>query len=119
MMEAFTNMNAVEQARFRTLIAARLSELDAEDALGQTGQAVVELDQQSVGRLSRQDALLSQSMAKATQARRDAVRRGLRAALLRLDEDEFGYCEDCGEDIAAKRLELDPTVTRCVSCASG
>lgn len=104
---------------FRALIAQRLAELDAEDALGRGGQQVVELDQQSVGRLSRQDALLSQSMAKATQARRDAQRRALRAALQRIDEDAFGYCDDCGDEIAQKRLELDPTVTRCVSCAAG
>ncbi|KUF12145.1 molecular chaperone DnaK [Pseudoponticoccus marisrubri] len=104
---------------FRARIAARLEALDEEDALGRQGQATVELDQQSVGRLSRQDALLNQSMAKATQARRDAERRALRAALARLDQDAFGWCEECGEPIAIKRLELDPTARRCISCASG
>ena len=96
-----------------------MAELDAEDALGRVGQSVVTLDQQAVGRLSRQDALLSQSMAKATQSRRDALRKSLRAALARLDTGDFGYCDDCGEEIATKRLELDPTARRCVECASG
>ena len=36
----------------------------------------------------------------------------LRAALARIDEGEFGYCEDCGEEIAPKRLDLDPTDDR-------
>ncbi|GGB12819.1 TraR/DksA family transcriptional regulator [Allosediminivita pacifica] len=106
-------------ARFRDVIATRLAELDAEDALGREGQSTVALDQQAVGRLSRQDALLSQSMAKATQARRDNQRHALHAALDRLAEDEFGYCEECGEEVAARRLELDPTARRCISCASG
>jgi DnaK suppressor protein len=36
-----------------------------------------------------------------------------------MDAGEFGFCEDCGEDIAIGRLEIDPAATRCVSCANG
>ncbi|WP_040604212.1 TraR/DksA C4-type zinc finger protein [Sagittula stellata] len=104
---------------FRQDIGRRLAELDQEDVLGERSQRVVELDQQSVGRLSRQDALLNQSMAKATQARRNTYRRALQAALRRIEEGEFGYCADCGEDIDRARLELEPTVLRCMSCARG
>lgn len=118
-MAGIVEMDESEADRFRGMIRARLEELDREDARGREGQSTVELDQQAVGRLSRQDALLNQSMAKATQARRDALRDALEAALARLDEGEFGYCEDCGEEIAVKRLELDPTARRCISCASG
>lgn len=112
-------MDESQLTTFRHLIHERLAALEQEDALGRGGQAVVTLDQQAVGRLSRQDALLSQSMAKATQVRRHAQRVGLVAALGRLDSSDFGYCDDCGEKIALKRLEFDPTVTRCISCASG
>jgi DnaK suppressor protein len=118
-MMGIRKLNEATTHRFRALILSRLEELEAEDSLGRAGQSVVSLDQQAVGRLSRQDALLSQSMAKATQARRDAQRRGLRAAKARLEDGEFGYCEDCGEEISPKRLELDPTVPRCINCASG
>ncbi len=106
-------------ARFRDQIKTRLAEIDAEDALGRSGQATVELDQQAIGRLSRQDALQSQAMARATHVRRDVERRRLRAALERIREGEFGYCEDCGDEIAQARLALDPGVTRCISCANG
>lgn len=112
-------MNDAEKSRIRKVIEARLLELDEENALGREGQSTVTLDQQSVGRLSRQDALLSQSMAKATQVRRDQEAMRLRQALERIDSDDFGYCEDCGEEIAPKRLAFDPSVTRCISCASG
>ena len=40
----------------------------------------------------------------------------LRAARTRLAEGEYGICENCGEDIAAKRLEVVPWAIRCVSC---
>ncbi|MDW3116751.1 MAG: TraR/DksA C4-type zinc finger protein [Roseovarius pacificus] len=112
-------MNGDAHARFRALIGDRLAELEAEDRLGEAGQATVELDQQAVGRLSRQDALQNQAMAKATQARRQSERKRLEAALRRMDEGEFGYCEECGDQIAPGRLALDPAATRCVDCANG
>lgn len=109
----------MDTSHFAALIRTRLNEIEAENARGHEGQAVVELDQQAVGRLSRMDALQNQAMAKAQQVRRDAEVAGLSAALARIDDDEFGYCEDCGDEIAVRRLELNPTVTRCISCASG
>lgn len=112
-------MDATQQQKFRDLIRARLADLDAGDGRGEAGQATVVLDQQSVGRLSRMDALQNQAMARAAQTRRDAERTRLTRALARLDEGEFGYCEECGDDIAPARLELDPAATRCVHCARG
>lgn len=103
---------------FRARLTAALEALDHEDALGRDGQKTVELDQQSVGRLSRMDALQGQAMARAVQARRAAQRRRIAAALQRMDEGEYGYCTGCGEEIAGKRLELDPAVATCISCAS-
>lgn len=79
---------------------------------------MVELDQQSVGRLSRSDALQMQAMARAQGARRAAEARRLALALDRIAEGEFGYCEHCGEAIPPRRLDIDPTATRCVACAS-
>ena len=60
-----------------------------------------------------------QAMAKAGHTRRQIERTRLLAALARMDEGEFGYCEDCGEDIAQGRLQLDPAATRCIQCARG
>lgn len=110
-------MNETNIGEMRALIQIRLAELDDEDVLGKDSQGVVTLDQQSVGRLSRMDALQSQAMAKATQQRRDCERQGLQGALRRMDEGEFGYCEDCGEIIAPKRLELNPAAIKCINCA--
>lgn len=112
-------MNGSDTTRFTALIRERLVAIKAENQLGQGAQAVVQLDQQSVGRLSRMDALQNQAMAKAQQVRREIQTTRLKAALARINAGEFGYCDDCGEDIAPKRLELDPSVTRCISCASG
>lgn len=55
-----------------------------------------------------------------TLVRRDAVVTridALRDALARLDEDEFGRCEQCGGKIDPERLEILPTTTLCAECA--
>ena len=112
-------MNAEQTERFRARLRADLAALAHDDNLGREGRRTVTLDQQSVGRLSRMDALQGQAMAKATQARRAASRQRIIAALARIEDGEFGYCGNCGDEIAPRRLELDPTVPTCIACARG
>jgi DnaK suppressor protein len=81
-------------------------------------RAPVDLDQQSVGRLSRMDSLQVQAMALATEERRRQQIARIDAALKRLDEGTYGECVICGETIAPKRLELDPAVPTCITCAA-
>jgi DnaK suppressor protein len=37
-------------------------------------------------------------------------------ALARLDQGDYGYCYDCGEEIAEKRLRALPFAVRCKDC---
>ena len=112
-------MNDKQLGHFQTLLIALRKSLAAQDSIAQDSQKTVMLDQQSVGRLSRMDALQQQAMAKATQTRRSLQSVRAKAALSRIDEGEYGYCIECGDNIPLNRLELDPTVPTCVSCASG
>lgn len=112
-------MDETRLEAYRAALSDMLTALDAEDALGADGQKTVTLDQQSVGRLSRMDALQGQAMARATAARRDAQRKKIAAAFARMDEGEYGYCIDCGDEIAAGRLDFDPSVATCIYCATG
>jgi DnaK suppressor protein len=77
----------------------------------------VELDQARVGRLSRMDALQVKEMAAETARRRDAELNRIAAALARIKDGEFGWCLNCGEAIAPKRLENDPAAPNCFGCA--
>lgn len=101
----------------RALPTARKAEVEALLAGSEQARAPVELDQQSVGRLSRMDALQQQAMASADGHRRLRELQRIEAALKRLDEGEYGDCLSCGEEIAEKRLRLDPAATQCVDCA--
>ncbi len=80
---------------------------------------VVALDQTVQGRLSRMDALQVQAMAEEVARRREVELRRFDAALKRIEDDEYGGCVGCGEEIGARRLELDPAAPNCIDCASG
>ena len=36
--------------------------------------------------------------------------------LQKLEDDDFGYCEQCGIEIGIRRLEARPTAEMCVDC---
>jgi DnaK suppressor protein len=42
----------------------------------------------------------------------------IRAALERIENDRYGICESCGEDISIKRLKARPVTTQCIDCKS-
>lgn len=114
-----SEQSPVDTAKFKRLLEARLSELAALDAATKESRAPVTLDQQSVGRLSRMDALQGQAMALATEQRRKAEEARIKAALARIDSGDYGYCVSCDEEIPEKRLELDPATPTCVDCVGG
>ena len=102
----------------KTLVALR-DELTALSAISEDARATVALDQQSVGRLSRMDAIQMQAMAQAAERQRSQNIQKVDAALRRLDEGDYGHCQECGEEIPPKRLEIDPAAALCIRCAAG
>lgn len=101
----------------KTVLLALKAELIALSEAADEDRKPVELDQQSVGRLSRMDSIQVQAMANAAEARRATEIRRIDAALGRVEADEYGWCVACGEAIEPKRLEVDPAAPRCAECA--
>ena len=101
----------------RKILIARREELEQLSQNSAEARETVTLDQASVGRLSRMDAMQQQAMAQATERQRAIEISRIKNALKRLDEDEYGFCVECGEDISVKRLEIDPAATHCIKCA--
>ena len=95
----------------------RQAELKALDLEAASWRNTVELDQQSVGRLSRMDAMQQREMAQAEARRRTSDIARIEIALKRIEQDEYGWCAECGEPIAFRRLEIDPAAALCIDCA--
>ena len=102
--------------RLRLGLQTRLDEVTRQ--LNGSGDSTrpVELDQQSVGRVSRIDAIQQQHMALAGRDQGMRLAKSIRLALQRIDDGSYGYCLHCGESIALARLEARPQAALCVSC---
>lgn len=111
-------MNKKDLIYFHQLLLQKQQELKNTDQLALDSTKAVDLDQSSVGRLSRMDAMQSQAMALETKRRRELELTRIDAALERIDEEEYGYCALCEEEINKRRLEIDPANPFCVQCAS-
>lgn len=107
--------NELDKAKERLFaLREKLEETgDVAEASGKT----VELDQCVVGRLSRMDALQQQAMSIEQNRRRKERIKRVNAALARIENDDYGWCQDCGEAINTKRLEIDPAAAYCIACA--
>jgi DnaK suppressor protein len=103
--------------RARSLLVARRAELETLRAETADNLKPLALDQQSVCRLSRMDAMQGQAMARASEQRRVTEIARIDAALKRVGDGSFGECLGCGDDIEEKRLAVDPAATLCIDCA--
>ncbi len=96
---------SIDTEYFRALLLERRAQLNG--AGPGDREAAVALDQARVGRLSRMEA-----------RRRGQERVRIENALRRIDDGDYGECENCGNDIAEGRLRIDPSAQLCVGCAA-
>lgn len=107
----------MDTAHLLDKLITRAEELRSETAETRDLRKPVLLDQQSVGRLSRADALQVQAMAVEVDRRRSSELKEISSALDRIASGEYGQCRVCGENIDAARLDVIPTATACIECA--
>ncbi len=71
----------------------------------------------SLGRITRMDALNNKSVAEASLRRSKRKMGKLTLSLTKLDDPDFGKCSICDNKIAVQRLMFLPESTHCVRCA--
>lgn len=72
----------------------------------------------SIGRVSRMDAINNKSVNDATLEKATTKLKNLEIALTKINEPDFGLCRRCHQQIPIGRILLLPQVTICVNCAS-
>ena len=65
------------------------------------------------------DALMREDLDLALLQLKSETLEKIENALARLDERTYGYCFECGEEIAAQRLASLPFALRCTRCEEG
>ena len=100
----------------RSLLQANKTKLEQQLLDAESATGVVTLDQSTVGRVSRVDAMQQQSMAVSTRAKAESTLRKVLIALERIDREDFGYCGQCDEPIQFNRLKVQPQASHCLKC---
>ena len=101
-----TSNIAVDIAQDKDLTKALLAEAGLPVPRGQVAHSAEQaIDLEDDEALSGVDALLGSEMA------------AIRHALLRLETGDYGRCARCGGEIAAARLDAQPTAALCIGCA--
>ena len=78
----------------------------------------VALDQQSVGRVSRIDAIQQQQMAIASHEQASLQLKQVELALHRVEAEAYGFCLACEEPVMFARLQAQPFAELCLECQS-
>jgi DnaK suppressor protein len=97
------------------LIALREELTAALSGLGESSSPVP--PDNSIGRITRQDAMLSQQMALEMRRRNQARLQQIELALHRIEKGGYGVCAQCDEDISEARLRVRPEARTCIRCA--
>jgi len=76
----------------------------------------VQLDQQTVGRLSRMDALMNEGLAQGSLSRAGEEVGLIEQALERVENGTYGFCQSCDAPIEVDRLMAIPETLHCTGC---
>ncbi len=71
----------------------------------------------SIGRVSRMDAINNKSVAEESLRQNKSTQIRLQEALANIANPDFGLCQNCKEQIAFERLLFMPESRRCMHCA--
>ena len=104
-MAGFTDRQLQE---IQTLLLEKKAQLEQQLQDAESATGVVTLDQTTVGRVSRIDAMQQQSMAVSTRGKAEASLRKVIGALRKIDAKDYGYGSNCDKPIEFKRLEVQP-----------
>ena len=110
-----TSVDRKEVDFFRNLLNQRLQELRSE-----AGKTVEDMDEDEnfpdpTDRASMESN--RNSMLRIRDRERKLIFK-IQEALRRLDDGEYGVCEECGENIGIERLKARPVTTLCIECKS-
>lgn len=111
-------LTQAEQIELGLRLQEEFDKVVAEMSSLREGAGIVELDQTSVGRLSRMDAMQQQAMSQGLRHRAQHRFRRINAAMERQADGRYGRCCECAEWLSLERLRVDPAAPFCADCQS-
>jgi DnaK suppressor protein len=107
-------MSPRQMAHFRQLLLSQRAEL-SEDI----ERTIQEIQQDATTFADPNDRATQESDIAVELRNRDRERKLIKKiteTIARIDAEDFGYCDGCGNEIGLERLEARPTATLCIEC---
>jgi DnaK suppressor protein len=107
-------MNARQRAHFKQVLGALRDELSAD-----IERTVHTMQDEATVFADPNDRASQESDIALELRNRDRERKLIKKideTILKIDADDYGFCESCGAEIGLKRLEARPTATLCIDC---
>ncbi len=107
-------MNKKQKKHYHDVLNNQLNSLlersgfELSELVSQNGKEIEELD--------RASADIDQSLRLRFRSRESRLIKKIQAALVKIQDNTYGICESCGENISARRLEARPVTTKCIIC---
>jgi DnaK suppressor protein len=109
-------MSTLNPKQIASEIKQMIKKLESEiSALEESAAPVA--PENSIGRISRMDAINNKSVVEASLRNRKKKLGKLHVALSNVHKPGFGQCSNCGAAINPKRLMLLPESNKCIRCA--
>ena len=109
-------MNAEENQVLKEKILEKIEQISQE--VGKLEESTKPISpENSIGRVSRMDAINNKSVAEAALRSSNRKLAKLKVALTKIGKPGFGICAMCNHPIPTARLMFMPESSRCVRCA--
>jgi DnaK suppressor protein len=119
MIAARHTLSPAQIEEIRGELLRSLTRLERSIKISGESTRVGDLEQDTVGRLSRIDAIQNQGLTKNLHERERQQLASILEALRRIEEGSFGACVACGGTIPFERLAIFPETRNCTTCARG
>lgn len=114
-----STLSSAQVEEIRHELLRSLARLERSLKISEEAARPVQLEQDTVGRLSRIDALQNQGLSQSLHAREQGQLASILGALRRIESGEYGACAACGDPIPFERLLVFPEAQSCAVCARG
>ncbi len=112
--EGESYMNAAQKEHFQRILTTW-----KQDLMEEVDRTVHHMQDEAMNFPDPNDRATQESEFSLELRTRDRERKLIRKideALLKLETDEYGYCDRCGIEIGIRRLEARPIATQCIDC---
>lgn len=107
-------MNETQHDHFREILEAWRSQL-----VSDITRTISSMQDESINHPDPTDRATQETDMSLELRSRDRERKLIKKiddTIQRIDEDDYGYCDNCGVEIGIARLEARPTATLCIDC---